>query len=278
MSTPHGGVLGERAELIFALAVGMAYVAGVPVGWLTDALEGVSIALYLAAYAFGGFSTVREAVDSIRAGRFEVDFLMLVAAAGAAALGKWAEGAVLLFLVSLGHALARYAMGRARRAIEALAALAPKTALVRRDGVEQEMPVEQVQIGDVVIVRPNGRPPAASRRGRSTPPRQWVTTNFKTTSTTPSATFAVMTASVASGRKPIARAKSSPSAVSTARPIPIAIQYAVGGDSTPRIARTTGIIGGPPASTIAHSCRAISRSSATVRGSSRLTLRARPCA
>ena len=59
---------------------------------------------------------------------------MLVAAAGAAALGsKWGEGALLLFLFSLGHSLEHYAMGRARRAIEALAKLAPDTATVGRD-------------------------------------------------------------------------------------------------------------------------------------------------
>jgi Cd2+/Zn2+-exporting ATPase len=156
----HGGVFGERTEVVFALAAGAAYLAGLLVGWLTDLPEGTSIALYVAAYGFGGFFAAREAVDTIRAGRFEVDFLMLVAAAGAAALGRWAEGAVLLFLFSLGHALEHYAMGRARRAIEALAALAPKTALVRRGGDEVELLVERLEVGDVVVVRPNDRLPA----------------------------------------------------------------------------------------------------------------------
>jgi len=153
----HGGVFGERTELYFAIASGVAYLAGVLISWLTDLPHGVSIVFYLAAYGLGGFFTVREAFDSIRAGRFEVDFLMLVAAVGAAALGKWAEGAVLLFLFSLGHALEHYAMGRARRAIEALAGLTPKTALVRRGAIDEEVPVEQLQVGDIVLVRPNAR-------------------------------------------------------------------------------------------------------------------------
>jgi Cd2+/Zn2+-exporting ATPase len=85
---------------------------------------------------------------------------MLVAAAGAAALGEWAEGALLLFLFSLGHALEHYAMGRARRAIEALADLAPETAVVRRGEDEREIPVEALRVGDVVIVRTNERLPA----------------------------------------------------------------------------------------------------------------------
>src|SRR3546814_15094626 len=83
---------------------------------------------------------------------------MLVAAAGAGALGAWAEGALLLFLFSLGHALEHYAMGRAKRAIEALAELAPRTALVRRgDCGLSEVPVEELVIGNTVIVNPNSR-------------------------------------------------------------------------------------------------------------------------
>lgn len=156
----HGGILGERTELVFALGAGVAYLTGVLVGWLTDMPEEVSTGAYLVAYVLGGFFTVREAADSVRAGRFEVDFLMLIAAAGAAALGKWAEGAILLFLFSLGHALEHYAMGRARRAIEALAALVPKSALVRREGKEREVPVDELRVGDIVLVRPNDRLPA----------------------------------------------------------------------------------------------------------------------
>ena len=85
---------------------------------------------------------------------------MLLAAIGAAALGKWAEGALLLFLFSIGHALEHYAMGRARRAIESLAELAPETATVRRGRGTEMVGVEQLQVGDVVIVRSNERLPA----------------------------------------------------------------------------------------------------------------------
>jgi Cd2+/Zn2+-exporting ATPase len=112
---------------------------------------------YVAAYFFGGFYTLREAIDNLRLKRFEIDTLMLVAAAGAAAIGSWAEGALLLFLFSLGHALEHYAMGRAKRAIEALSELAPATATVRRDGRIQEIAVEELVVGDVVLIKPNER-------------------------------------------------------------------------------------------------------------------------
>ncbi|MCK9909653.1 HAD-IC family P-type ATPase, partial [Microbacteriaceae bacterium K1510] len=120
----------------------------------------VPTACYIAAYFFGGFYTLREAIDNLRLGKFEIDTLMLVAAAGAASLGAFAEGALLLFLFSLGHALEHYAMGRAKQAIEALAKLAPATATVRRNGGTREIPVEELRVGDIVIVRPNERLPA----------------------------------------------------------------------------------------------------------------------
>ncbi len=156
----HGGWFGERTELVFAAICGGLLL----VGWLLPMLFDVSPwlpwSLYVAAYFFGGFFTFREAFENLRAYRLEIDLLMLVAAIGAATLGEWAEGALLLFLFSLGHALEHYAMGRAKRAIEALAELAPPTALVRRDGQTAELPVEQLRLGDVVIVKPNERIPA----------------------------------------------------------------------------------------------------------------------
>jgi Cd2+/Zn2+-exporting ATPase len=156
----HGGVLGENTELYFALTCGALLAVGYLISVVAGAPAWVPLAFYVGAYGFGGFYTLREAIDSLRIGRFEIDTLMLVAAAGAAALGEWAEGALLLFLFSLGHALEHYVMGRARRAIEALAELAPRTAEVRRDKVLREVPVEELVIGDTVIVRPNARIPA----------------------------------------------------------------------------------------------------------------------
>ncbi len=157
----HGGVLGPNTELIFALASGGVLGVGFALERLAPGVAAwIPLTLFVIAYGFGGFFTVREAVENLRRKRFEIDTLMLVAAAGAAALGAWAEGALLLFLFSLGHALENYAMGRAKRAIEALADLAPRTAHVRRDGQVVELPVEQLEVGDTVVVRPNERLPA----------------------------------------------------------------------------------------------------------------------
>ena len=153
----HGGIFGERSELIFAILCGVLLL----IGWLISFAPSINAwipwAFYAAAYFFGGYYIVREAIEKILARRFEIDFLMIVAAIGAAILGAWAEGALLLFLFAIGHALENYAMGRARRAIEALADLAPETATVRRNGTIQEIPVENLLRGDIVVVKTNER-------------------------------------------------------------------------------------------------------------------------
>jgi len=153
----HGGPSGENSELIFAGIAGIMLLSGWAIGRLAFGPDWLPTAMFIAAYFFGGYFTVKEAIDNLLARRFEIDTLMLVAAIGAAALGKWAEGSLLLFLFSLGHSLEHYAMGRARRAIEALAKLAPETASVRRDGKVVDVPVAELQLGDIVIVLPNER-------------------------------------------------------------------------------------------------------------------------
>src|SRR5581483_6826571 len=124
-------------------------------GWSPTA----SIPLYLAAYAFGAWDLLRHTTARVRRGvfTFDIDLLMLLAALGAAVLGEWAEGAFLLTLFAFAHALEHYAMDRARGAIRALSELAPARARVRRNASDIEVPIEQVQIGEIVLVRPGER-------------------------------------------------------------------------------------------------------------------------
>jgi Cd2+/Zn2+-exporting ATPase len=153
-----GWFAGHR-ELIFSGVAGLLLLAGWLAG-LATAPRSLALGLLLGAYATGGFYTLRDAWQSLKSRSFDIDTLMIVAAAGAAALGAWEEGALLLFLFSLGHALEHMAMDRARKAIEALAELAPKTAIVQRDAVEIEVRVEDLLRGDRVVVKPGQRIPA----------------------------------------------------------------------------------------------------------------------
>lgn len=151
----------DNYELLFTFSCGVFLLLGYGIEKL-DPSFGILLpkAYYLLAYFFGGYYALKESIDNLRNKKFEIDTLMLVAAAGAAALGAWAEGALLLLLFSLGHALEHYAMGRAKRAIEALADLAPDVATVRRQGVVDEISVGQLIVGDIVLVQPNARLPA----------------------------------------------------------------------------------------------------------------------
>lgn len=153
-------LLGGRAEIIFAALCGLCLLTG----WLGPKLNlipgQIGFGFLLAAYFFGGYYALREAVGKIFKGQFQIDFLMLVAASGAAFLGEWAEGAFLLFLFSVGHALENYAMARARNAVAALADLTPDDALVRRGDKTETVLIEDLRVGDIVIVRSNERLPA----------------------------------------------------------------------------------------------------------------------
>lgn len=148
----HGGIFGKNTELVFSLLCGALLGAGYGLSYVADL---PALLCYIAAYFFGGFFTAKEAFETIRKGGFEIDFLMLAAAIGAAILGNWAEGALLLFLFSLGHALEHFAMEKARKSIAALTDLAPKTALLKTGGQTQEVPLEKLRKGDVIVVRPH---------------------------------------------------------------------------------------------------------------------------
>ena len=149
----------ENREIVFSLIAGLL----VLIGWLGQTFFDLpaiaATALYITAYIFGGWDISQHAWHAIKEKHFDTDLLMVTAALGAAALGEFTEGALLLFLFSLGHALEERALDRARAAVRALADLAPKVALVRRDGKEQELPVESLQLEDLVIVRPGVRIP-----------------------------------------------------------------------------------------------------------------------
>lgn len=146
-------------DLLLSFAAGLALL----IGFVLERTSQPMLAwlpFYLAAYVAGGWHATNHAVRAATKGRFDIDILMVTAALGAATIGAWAEGALLLFLFSLGHALERLAMDRARNAIRALADLTPKVARVVRAGSEVEVPVAELGIGEHVIVRPGERIPA----------------------------------------------------------------------------------------------------------------------
>ena len=144
-------------ELLVAIAAGVLVAAGWALGRFSGTPPVFTVLLFLAAYVLAGYDIAKHALHSLLERRFDTDVLMVVAALGAAALGEFADGALLLFLFGLGHALEELALDRARDAVRMLGDLAPKSALVKRDGKEVEVGVADLLLDDIVIVRPGVR-------------------------------------------------------------------------------------------------------------------------
>lgn len=161
-TVPRDGIAGfavRNRSALFTLASG----GLVLFGWLGERFGGagptVTVPMFLAAYVLGGWDIARHAFHALRERQFDTDVLMIMAAIGAATLGEFFEGALLLFLFGLGHVLEEYALDHARDAVRKLGDLAPKTALVRRDGSEIEVDVETLVVDDLVVIRPGVKIP-----------------------------------------------------------------------------------------------------------------------
>ncbi|WP_248924963.1 heavy metal translocating P-type ATPase [Paenibacillus hamazuiensis] len=145
-------------EGIAALASGVLLAAAWGIG---HASHGWSVAVYVLAFVVGGFVKAKEGLHTLVAERdLDVNLLMIVAAIGAASIGYWTEGAMLIFIFSVSGALESYTMDRSRRDISSLMDLKPETATLYRDGVETVVAIEQIEVGDVVLVKPGERIPA----------------------------------------------------------------------------------------------------------------------
>jgi Cd2+/Zn2+-exporting ATPase len=126
--------------------------------------SGLTLAALALAYLTGGIPAARSALTELwQDHRLDIDLLMVIAALAAAAVGAALEGAVLLALFSLSETLEHRAMGKARRAVEALMQLRPEFALLEGPDGVTEVPVADLVPGDRVILRPGARVPVDGR-------------------------------------------------------------------------------------------------------------------
>jgi len=115
--------------------------------------------LFLAVVAISGYKLIPNGIKSLFKGRFNISFLITIAAAGAFLIGEGAEGASVVFLYFIAEYLEDYAGERARKSIGSLLKLAPETATVKKKGKNIEVHVHAVKLDDVVIVRPGDKIP-----------------------------------------------------------------------------------------------------------------------
>lgn len=143
----------KRKQVIISLISGLALLTG----WTLD-FAGASrltvIFVFSTAIVIGGYGTARRAYYSLRKLNFDMNVLMTVAVSGAALIGEWSEGAAVAFLYSISNTLEAYTMEKARQSIKELMDIAPKEALIRRYGGEAMVAVDDIRIGDIMIVKP----------------------------------------------------------------------------------------------------------------------------
>ncbi len=109
---------------------------------------------YAASILIGGYSLFIKGFKNLSRLKFDMNTLMTIAILGAAVIGEWGEGAMVVILFAISEALERYSMDKARQSIESLMDIAPKEALIRRGTEEMMVHVEDIQVGDIMIVKP----------------------------------------------------------------------------------------------------------------------------
>ncbi len=144
-----------RWQLAAALLCGGLGISAAVLNSESFVAPGAARVCHVLAYLAGSWFAAEETWEKFREGKVDVHFLMLAVAAGAAAIGQWTEGVVLLFLFAFAGALEHFAMERTQREIRSLIKTAPKTAtLLAADGSELEVPVERLHPGNLLRIRP----------------------------------------------------------------------------------------------------------------------------
>jgi Zn2+/Cd2+-exporting ATPase len=127
-------------------------------GYISGAINGEQHIITIIAFALsivvGGYHLFQTGLRNLLRLQFDMRTLMTIAIIGAAIIGEWSEGAVVVILFAISEALEKYSMDKARNSIRMLMEIAPKEASIRRNGAEIVVPVEAIHIGDTMLVKP----------------------------------------------------------------------------------------------------------------------------
>ncbi|MBA4602042.1 heavy metal translocating P-type ATPase [Thermoactinomyces mirandus] len=113
-----------------------------------------AVLLYSASMAVGGYRLFIHGLKNLLRLQFQMNTLMIIAILGAAAIGEWREGATVVILFAISEMLETFSMDKARESIRSLMEIAPKQALIRRNGEEKSIAVGEIETGDTMIVKP----------------------------------------------------------------------------------------------------------------------------
>lgn len=132
-------------------------------GWylLNQDVDTAAAIIFIAAFVIGGYAKAKEGIlDTLSTKKLNVELLMILAAIGSALIGYWMEGAILIFIFGLSGALETYTMNKSHREISSLMDLQPEEATRVRGEVEEVVPVGELSIGDLLLIKPGERIPA----------------------------------------------------------------------------------------------------------------------
>ncbi|MFY4776753.1 heavy metal translocating P-type ATPase [Metabacillus sp. RGM 3146] len=156
---PFSDKIREHGELAAALLSGVLILFG----WLLQhqGMSRIYIGFYILAFVIGGFAKAKEGIEETIADKtLNVELLMVLAAIGSAIIGYWTEGAILIFIFSLSGALETYTMNKSKREISSLLDLQPEEATLLKNGIEERVPVSELDLADFILVKPGERIPA----------------------------------------------------------------------------------------------------------------------
>jgi Cd2+/Zn2+-exporting ATPase len=154
---PRASAPDVRARFWLTVGSGAALTAGLAATALDRPLA--AALCFVVGALVGGIYPTRRAVSALRTRMLDINALMVIAVAGALALGEWLEASSVVFLFALAQWLEARTLERARQAIRALIDLTPREAIVKRGGREQRLSIESIAVGDIVIIRPGDKVP-----------------------------------------------------------------------------------------------------------------------
>ena len=149
----------EVRTFIFLAACGFTFGLSLILEWVRLGPVHLPTILSVTSLVIGGYPVLKSAIKALFIPDLNVDTLVSIAAIAAASVGAYQEAAAVVFIMLLGEFLEHVTVGKARKAITSLIQLSPKTAWVRRDGMETEIPIEDVKVDEIVIVKPGERIP-----------------------------------------------------------------------------------------------------------------------
>lgn len=142
-------------QVWFTFICALALIAGALAEFTALIPASAAVSLYVISYISGGWHGLKDTIHHLLHGELNIHFLMIAAAIGAAIIGQWVEGAILLLLFSISGSLESFALDKSRNAIHSILQLRPAEALLKDgDGSEVRKPVEEITPGTIVIVKP----------------------------------------------------------------------------------------------------------------------------